>query len=278
MRKKLGIVSRSCPYCGRDMRCLWCERNLREIDEGELGKVCLSGTFKPLDETLLDYAKGNPAVRPLFLEVLLTKRRGSLDPEPEIADRDLVTAIRVVYRFWTDPDWNEVRKLLLRFLAEKQYFRISLTSNALARCQYVLGTLGRHYGIDITLLNRRLEALKKPWGRNLPRKRKRRAGRPFDETSQRIVASVHFLKRCGEKLPELKVSMILADLRIMNLDPQSIRRKVNRFKSSVGPRWYSHPLDDLLKCWLTALSNDLRLAIWECGNTRRAPRRTSDVR
>jgi hypothetical protein len=76
--------------------------------------------------------------------------------------------------------------------------------------------------------------------------------------SQRIIASVHFLKECGERHAEETVSAALYDLRLGNTAADSVPRLMARYKATRVAQLYNQPLDDLLDCWLEVLYVYLR--------------------
>lgn len=210
--------------------------------------------FRSPSEQLLDAAKANPAIRRAFVEVILKARPHLMAGDPDIADRDLVTAIRVAHQFWFEKKWSDLKERLNRLLLERHLWGSHpLDADDLRRCQTVLRTLARETGMDAGPFLRTLEEVKPSWEEHASQREKRLAGRHLSEMSHRVIASVHLLKKCGERRAIETVSAALCELALGKMEPDSVRRLVARYKANS----HNQPLDDLLDVWLLAMSHYL---------------------
>jgi hypothetical protein len=258
MKKREPIPSGKCDLCGRELFCDHGGRKFRRIDPREVGFPKMRKgrlPFKPPQEELLDAAKADPAIRPAFIQVLLTARRQILAREPNIPDRHLVTAIRVSHQFRSHSEkWSELHERLLRLLLGKHLWGgPPLSARDASCCQTVVAEMARCTGMDSSPFQKDLQEVKPYWAAHHQQEPGRGAGRQLAETNQRVIAAVHFLKVCGEKQAEETVSAELSNLELSDMMPDSIRRLVARHKATTLAQWYKRPLDDLLDVWLLAL-------------------------
>jgi len=204
-------------------------------------------------------ASERPSFRATVVQALLTEGLGAFTSRGwHMSDRELLAAVRVSYRMQLsqDPVWRQfyehVLGLLLGMLTSP-----TRTQQEVRQCRRVLSTLGAYYDRDMTRLKRQLDQVGATWKQRAGPPPQKRLGRRTLEETHRVLAAVHFLRVCGEKRPEDKVSDDLWSLTGKHLASDSIRRLVFRRKAKLGKERFRKETDDDLSWWLAFVGDGL---------------------
>jgi hypothetical protein len=197
-------------------------------------------------------ARKSVSVRKTVVGALLTLGLGAFTSHARpMSDRELVAALRVSFRLQLsqDPVWKQFYKhvlgLLLRALTGPNPSR-----REVGQCRTVLSNLACYYRADLDRLRKQLNMVSAGWKHSDGSPPIKPVGRRTSELNRRALASVRFLKLCGDKRAEETVSQELWDLCRKHLASDSIRQMVWKRKKKLGVKRFADESDRELNWWL----------------------------